>query len=280
MPTDHSKILKSNLLKFSVIKFNVENHIATLTLNQPETRNSISEYEMIDAIEAACEEINTNLDIRVAILTGAGSAFCSGGNVKDMYEKTGMFSGSGDELAENYRNGIQRIPKAFAKLEVPVIAAVNGPAVGAGCDLTCMCDIRIASNHAKFAQSFIKVGIIPGDGGAWLLPRIIGISRASQMALTGQMIDAKTALEWHLVSEIVKHDALLIRAYEIANQIAQHPPQVIRATKRLIRLGQTMDFPELLDESAKVQAQMHATKDHMEAVSAFVEKRDASFIGE
>jgi len=160
-----------------------------------------------------------------------------------------------------------------------VIAAINGPAVGAGCDLTCMCDIRIASSRAKFAESFIKVGIIPGDGGAWFLPRIIGISRASQMALTGQMIDADTALEWHLISEIVKHDALLIRAHELASQIAEHSPRVLRETKRLLKLGQVMDLPELLDESAKIQAQLHATDDHMEAVTAFLEKRDPVFTG-
>lgn len=266
-------------LNSDILKFNVENHIATITLNQPDTRNSISEYDMIDAIVAACDEINQNLDIRVAILTAAGSAFCSGGNIKDMRDKTGMFAGSGEELADNYRNGIQRIPKAFAKLEVPIIAAINGPAVGAGCDLTCMCDIRIASNRAKFAESFIKVGIIPGDGGAWFLPRIIGISRASQLALTGQIIDAETALEWNLISEIVKHDALLSRAQEIASQIVINPPQAIRATKRLLKLGQTVDLAELLDESAKVQAQMHATEDHMEAITAFLEKRAAEFKG-
>lgn len=263
-----------------ILKFHVDNHIATLTLNQPETRNSISEHEMIDAIIAACDELNKNPDIRVAILTGAGSAFCSGGNVKDMRDKTGMFSGTNDELANNYRNGIQKIPLALSNVEVPIIAAVNGPAVGAGCDLTCMCDIRIASEKATFAESFIKVGIIPGDGGAWFLPRIIGISRASQMALTGQMIDAQTALQWNLVSEIVEHSHLLQRALELATQIASNPPQVIRATKRLLKLGQTMNLPELLDESAKVQAQMHATEDHLEAVNAFLEKRSPNFKGQ
>ena len=263
-----------------ILKFNVDNHIATITLNQPETRNSISEHEMIDAIISACDELNQNPDIRVAILTGAGSAFCSGGNVKDMRDKTGMFSGSNDELADNYRNGIQKIPLALSNVEIPLIAAVNGPAVGAGCDLTCMCDIRIASEKARFAESFIKVGIIPGDGGAWFLPRIIGISRASQMALTGQMIDAKTALQWNLVSEVVEHDDLIQRATELATQIASNPPQVIRATKRLLKLGQTMELPELLDESARVQAQMHATDDHIEAVNAFLEKRSPSFKGQ
>lgn len=270
----------TDILKFNVLKFSVESHIATIALNQPETRNSISEYEMIEAIVSACDELNQNNEIRVAILTGAGTAFCSGGNVKDMRDKRGMFAGSSDELAELYRNGIQRIPLALSQVEIPIIAAVNGPAVGAGCDLTCMCDIRIASEKAKFAESFIKVGIIPGDGGAWFLPRIIGISRASQMALTGQIIDAKTALQWNLVSEVVKHDDLLQRANELAQQIACNPPQVIRATKRLLKLGQTMDLPELLDESARVQAQMHATEDHIEAVDAFLEKRTPNFKGQ
>lgn len=262
-----------------ILLVKIENHIATLTLNQPETRNSISEYEMIDAIVSACDQLNQNSDIRVAILTGAGSAFCSGGNVKDMRDKSGMFAGSSEELANNYRTGIQRIPLAFSQVKIPLIAAVNGPAIGAGCDLTCMCDIRIASNKAKFAESFIKVGLIPGDGGAWFLPRIIGMSRASQMALTGQIIDAQTALQWNLVSEVVDHDVLLERANELAAQIANNPPLVIRATKQLLKLGQTMALPELLDESAQIQAQMHQTEDHLEAVNAFLEKRTPSFKG-
>lgn len=269
----------NDLINFKVLKFSVQNHIATITLNQPETRNSISEYEMIDAIVSVCDELNQNENIRVAILTGAGSAFCSGGNIKDMRDKTGMFAGANEELANNYRNGIQKIPLAFNRVKIPLIAAINGPAVGAGCDLACMCDIRIASEKAKFAESFIKVGIIPGDGGAWFLPRIVGVSRASQMALTGQIIDAFTAQEWNLVSEVVEHEILLNRATELAQKIANNPPQAIRATKRLLQLGQTLDLPELLDESAKVQARMHATEDHIEAVNALLEKRTPHFNG-
>ena len=122
----------------------------------------------------------------MVILTGAGSAFSSGGNVKHMRDKTGMFGGSPAQLRNGYRRGIQRIPLAMMALEVPAIAAVNGPAIGAGCDLTCMCDMRIASERAVFAESFVKVGIIPGDGGAWLLPRAVGMARASEMAFTGR----------------------------------------------------------------------------------------------
>lgn len=261
-----------------ILLFDVKDNIATITLNQPESRNSISEYDMIDAIVEACDQLNKNQDIRVAILTANGSAFCSGGNIKDMRDKKGMFGG--DDIADNYRTGIQRIPLALSQVEVPIIAAVNGPAVGAGCDLTCMCDIRIASENAKFAESFIKVGLIPGDGGAWFLPKVVGISRASQMALTGQMLDAQKALDWNLVSEVVAHDSLLTRAKELANEIAQNPPQVIRATKRLLKLGQGMELSDLLDESAQLQAKMHASKDHLEAINAFLEKRPPNYIGQ
>jgi enoyl-CoA hydratase/carnithine racemase len=260
-----------------VLLFDVKNHIATLTLNQPESRNSISEYEMIEAITSACERLNNDKDIRVAILTANGSAFCSGGNIKDMRDKKGMFGG--DDIAANYKSGIQRIPLALNRVEVPLIAAVNGPAVGAGCDLACMCDIRIASEKAMFAESFVKVGLIPGDGGAWFLPKVVGISRATQMALSGEMIDAQTAQEWNLVSEVVLHDNLLHRAEELAQQIAQNPPATVRATKRLLKIAQGMKLSDLLDESARVQAKMHASEDHMEAVNAFLEKRKPEFIG-
>ena len=235
-----------------ILLFDVQNHVATLTLNQPETRNAISEYEMIDAITEACDRINQNNDIRVAILTANGTAFCSGGNIKDMRDKKGMFGK--EDIASSYKSGIQRIPLAMSNVRVPVIAAVNGAAVGAGCDLTCMCDIRIASEKAVFAESFVKVGLIPGDGGTWFLPRVVGISRATQMALTGQTVDAKTALNWNLVSEIVPHNDLMQRAQALATEIAQNPPQAVQATKRLLRLAQHSDLETLLDESAAVQA--------------------------
>ena len=126
------------------------------------------------------------------------------------------------DIRHDYRRGIQRLTLALFNLEVPVIAAVNGHAIGAGLDLACMCDIRIASEKAKFAESFIKLGIIPGDGGAWLLPRIVGMSRAAELAFTGDMIDAQQALAWNLVSRVVPHDELMPAARELAGRIAQH----------------------------------------------------------
>lgn len=254
-------------------------HIVTLTLNRPDSRNPISEPDMIDALEGAVSRINCDPNVRVVILTGAGSAFSSGGNVKHMQERSGMFGGSPAQIRQGYRNGIQRIPRAFYELEVPAIAAVNGPAIGAGCDLACMCDIRIASEAAIFAESFIKVGIIPGDGGAWLLPRAIGLSRASEMAFTGASINAQTALAWGLVSQCVPATELMPAAQRLAQSIAANPPEMLRMTKRLIREGQHMSLDGILELSASMQAIAHHTRDHQEAVDALLSKRAGVFDG-
>ena len=176
-----------------------------------------------------------------------------------------------------YRRGIQRLTVALFNLEVPVIAAVNGHAIGAGLDLACMCDIRIASDKAKFAESFVKVGIIPGDGGAWLLPRIIGLSRASELSFTGDTIDAQQALAWNLVSRVVPHEQLMDAARELAARIAANPSHSLRLTKRLIREGLNSSLEAVLELSAAFQAISHKTDDHREAVVAFLEKRTPKF---
>jgi enoyl-CoA hydratase/carnithine racemase len=257
-----------------------EGHVVTLTLNKHETRNAISEDEMVDAIVAACSRINADNSVRVAIITGAGSAFSSGGNVKDMRDKTGMFGGTGTEIRDGYRNGIQRIPLAIQQLEVPIIAAVNGAAIGAGCDLTMMCDMRIASEKAIFAESFVKVGLIPGDGGAWFLPRVVGISRANEMAYTGEPVNAETALAWGMVSRVVAPDELLNAANELAARIAVNPPSALRMTKKLLKEGEHMQLPSILEMSETLQSLAHQTKDHAEAVDAIIEKRTPNFTGE
>ncbi|OZC88229.1 enoyl-CoA hydratase [Rhodococcus sp. 06-418-1B] len=249
------------------------------TLNNPESRNPISDIETVEAIEDAISDVNRDPSVRVAILTGAGSAFSSGGNVKHMRDKEGMFGGSPAELRQGYRHGIQRIPKALYHCEIPTIAAVNGAAIGAGCDLALMCDLRIASTTATFAESFVKVGIIPGDGGAWLLPRAIGMARASEMAFTGEAIDAATALEWGLVSQVVEPGDLLGAAHALADRVAANPPQVLRMTKKLLREGQHQSLESLLELSAAYQAVAHTTADHAEAVDAMLSRRDPRFSG-
>lgn len=257
----------------------VDSDIAILTLNRPELRNAINE-EIIEGFEQAVEKINSEEQIKVAIITGEGSAFCSGGNVKDMKSKESIFAGSGNELRRNYQKHIQRIPVALNQLKVPSIAAVNGAAYGAGCDLSMMCDMRIACETAVFAESFIKLGLIPGDGGAWFLPRAIGYGRAAEMLFTGQPVSAHKALQWGMVNKVVEADQLKDEAIHLAKRIAQNPGHAIRMSKLLLKESETASLNTLLELSASLQALAHQTDDHMEAVDAFLEKRDPVFKGE
>ncbi|KQP22054.1 crotonase/enoyl-CoA hydratase family protein [Pseudorhodoferax sp. Leaf267] len=250
--------------------------VLTLTMNQPATRNALTGNTAVDEFVQACAEITRDTTVRAVIITGAGPVFSSGGNVKDMQR----FFGSGlspDVIREEYRNGIQRIPRALYNLDVPTICAVNGPAIGAGLDLTCMCDIRIASEAATFAESFVKVGIVAGDGGAWLLPRAVGMSKAAEMAFTGEALNAQQALACGLVSRVVPADALMDEARALAAKIAANPGGVLRMTKRLLREGQNSTLESLLELSAGYQAIAHKTADHEEAVRAFIEKRAPKF---
>ncbi len=250
--------------------------IWTLTMNQPETRNALTGNTAVEEFVQVCDEIRRDASVKAVILTGAGPIFSSGGNVKDMQR---FFDDAltPDAIREEYRQGIQRIPRALNQLDVPVICAINGPAIGAGLDLTCMCDIRIASETATFAESFVRVGIVPGDGGAWLLPRAVGRAKAAEMAFTGEAIDAQQALDCGLVSRVVSADQLLPTARALADKIAANPGAVMRMTKRLLREGEHSTLESLLELSAGYQALAHKTADHREAVMAFVEKRKPRF---
>lgn len=250
--------------------------IITLTMNQPEIRNVLTGNTASEEFVDVCAKISADTSVKVVIVTGAGPVFSSGGNVKDMRR---FFE---DDIApatirEWYRHGIQRITLALHNLDVPTIAAVNGPAIGAGCDLACMCDIRIASDTATFAESFIKVGIVPGDGGAWLLPRAVGMSKAAEMSFTGDAIDATEALACGLVSRVVPAEKLLAEANALAARIAKNPGPTLRMTKRLLREGQHAKIDTLLEMSAGFQAIAHKTPQHREAVMAFIEKRKPVF---
>lgn len=255
------------------VKFEQAGAVVTLTLDRPEERNALSTQAQWDELVACCERVQADQSVKVLILTGAGSAFSAGGNVKDMRDKKGIAGGTPYEIAQGYAGGIQRIPLALHGLDVPTIAAVNGPAVGAGCDLACMCDIRIASDRARFAESFVKLGIIPGDGGAWLLQRAIGYQRAAELSFTGDMIDAATALSIGLVAKVVPHDALMDAARELADRIAANPAPALRMAKRLLRQAQTSRLDETLQLSAAMQALAHHTSEHDAAVAAFFDKR-------
>jgi enoyl-CoA hydratase/carnithine racemase len=249
-----------------------DNGITTLTLNLPELRNPISGEDMQNALLDAISMADRDLGVRAVILTGAGSAFSSGGNLNDMPMGRGIVDGNPAVTRHNYRHGIQRLPRLFEAIEVPVIAAVNGAAIGAGCDLACMCDIRIAGRAARFSESFVKLGIIPGDGGAWLLPRVVGYSKACELALTGDVIDAEEALACGLVSRIVADEALLSAAMSIAARIAANSPHAVRMTKRLLREARLASLSAILEMSGNAQAIAHATAEHSDALANFLER--------
>lgn len=259
--------------------FDQTGHVVTLTLNAPDTRNALTDHEMMGAIVDAMERINGDQSIRCAILTGTGKAFSSGGNLKDMRDRSSIFAGDAMSIRDAYKAGIQKVAKAVWDCEVPMIAAVNGPAYGAGCDLTCMCDIRICSENAVFAENFARVGLIAGDGGAWLLPRQIGLSRAAEMTFTGEPVSAQMALEWGLVSKVTTSDDLLDEARALADRIAYNPPRQLRLNKRLLREGLNLRLDQLLEIAASYQGACHHTEDHAEAVNALLEKRPAKFTG-
>jgi len=248
--------------------------IVTLTMDDPEPRNALTGNRAAQEFVDACAQIAEDASVHVVVLTARGPVFSSGGNLKHMQS---LFDASPSALRQWYRQGIQRLTTALYNLEVPTIAAVNGPAIGAGCDLTCMCDIRIAADAATFAESFIKVGLIPGDGGAWLLPRVVGASKAAEMSFTGDALGAAEALACGLVSRVVPADRLMDEAMALAARIAANPGTALRLTKRLLREGQHLRLDSLLELSAGLQSIAHKTPQHVEAVTAFVEKRKPVF---
>ncbi|HJV64731.1 MAG TPA: enoyl-CoA hydratase-related protein [Geomonas sp.] len=257
----------------------LEDRVAVLTFQRDDVRNALTGTALIDDIVNTVNWVNATDEVSVLVLTGAGSAFSSGGNVKEMQDRGGIFGGSPAEIQSKYRRGIQQIPLALHKAEVPVIAAVNGPAIGAGFDLANMCDIRIASSRAQIGETFINLGITPGDGGAWFMQRLIGYQRAAELTFTGRVVKAEEALEMGIFLEVVPPEDLMFRTMELARQIASKPPVTLRLTKRMMKLAQRSDLPDFLDLCACFQSFAHHTDDHLEAVNAFLEKRAPKYKG-
>lgn len=257
----------------------LEARIATLTFQRDDVRNALTGTTLVNDIVTTIDWTNRCTDVSVLILTGAGSAFSAGGNIKEMRDHQGMFGGSVLEIQQQYRQGIQQMSLALHRAELPLIAAVNGPAIGAGCDLACMCDLRIGSSRALLGETFINLGIIPGDGGAWFMPRVVGYQRAAELLLTGRLVAAVEAKELGLLLEVVEPEQLLPRAQVLAATIAAKPPQAVRFSKRLLKLGQRLELPDFLDLCAGFQGMCHHTDDHREAIDAFLEKRPGQYVG-
>ncbi|KKF02256.1 crotonase/enoyl-CoA hydratase family protein [Mycolicibacterium obuense] len=237
------------------------------TIDVPAVGNAITGPDVIAGFETLVDEVNRDNAIRAVILTGAGKIFSAGGNVKEMADRHGMFGLAPIDQRRAYIDGIQRIPRALARLEVPLIAAVNGAAIGAGCDLAMMCDIRIASQRASFAESFVTLGLIPGDGGTWFLPRAIGYARAAELTFTGERIDADTAVEWGLVSRVVPHEELLTAARALADRIAVNPPHALRMAKRLLQESVSGSLESTLAMAASMQPLAHHDTEHDQRIA-------------
>jgi len=246
--------------------------IATLTLDRDDVRNALTGTALIDDLLTTVAWINANEAVRVLIVTGAGSAFSAGGNLNDIADRKGDFEGDPATVAERYRNGIQRVPLAIEGLEVPSIAAINGPAIGAGFDFANMCDVRLASERARMGETFVNLGLIPGDGGAWYLQRLIGYQRAAELTFSGRVIDAAEAHALGIVLEVLAPDALLPRAREIAQDWAAKPRAALRYTKRLMKYAQRAELADVLDMSAEFQGQCHNDPEHWAAAAALRDK--------
>ncbi|WP_111733636.1 enoyl-CoA hydratase-related protein [Roseovarius amoyensis] len=262
-----------------LVRLDIKDRIATVTLNDPERRNPITGNAMINSLLDTFTQVQADPEISVMILTGADPAFCAGGDIKEMHDPESIFRKEPLAAAQSYVDGVQRLPLALYNMDIPTIAAVNGAAVGAGCDLTMMCDMRIASEKAKFGEVFLNLGIIPGDAGSWFMLRRLGHQKAADLTFSGRMVEADEALELGMVLEVVSHDKLMERARERAAVIASKPPRAVRVAKRLMRNAERMDLPDFLNSAAAYQALMHQTEDHHEAVSAFIEKRKPNFTG-
>ncbi|HLR13599.1 MAG TPA: enoyl-CoA hydratase-related protein [Burkholderiaceae bacterium] len=248
----------------------IDGRVATFTMNRHDVRNALTGTALIEDIIHTAQWVNRNDDISVLIITGAGSAFSAGGNVKDMAERGGDFAGDVAEVATRYRRGIQRIPLALQEVEIPIIAAVNGPAIGAGFDLAMMADLRIASDTAKFGETFLNLGIIPGDGGAWFMQRLIGYQRAFELTLSGRVIDAAAAKEYGIVLDVVDADNLMPTVRKTADRFAAQPPKALRLTKRLMKMAQRTELKDFLDLCAVFQGMCHNEPEHLDAVNRFL----------
>ncbi|MBT6441090.1 MAG: enoyl-CoA hydratase [Alphaproteobacteria bacterium] len=256
------------------ILLDINDGIATITLNRPEKRNAFH-LDMVDRWADTVTACAGNDDVRVIIITGAGEAFCSGGDIQDLM---GARQDMGPEdRKKELTEHVHRLVRAFQTNDKPVIAAMNGVATGAGLDLALYADLRYAAASARFSETYVKVGLIPGAGGAWILPRIVGTAKALELFWTADFVDAEEALRLGLVNNVFADDALMDEVMAIARKIAAGPQFANEAIKRAIYHGRSSDLPTALDLISSAYTIAATGPDHAEAVSAFLEKRRPEF---
>jgi enoyl-CoA hydratase/carnithine racemase len=257
----------------STILTSLKNRVQIITLNRPEKKNAFN-GEMIEEWVKALEEAMQNEEVHVIVITGAGNAFCSGGDVGGMKQNQKPL----DNKNKLWKN-IHRVPLTLKSIDKPVIAAINGPAVGAGLDMALMCDIRTMVSDSKVSEGYVKVGLVPGDGGAFFLPKIVGEAKAFELLWTGNFISSEEALTLGLVNHVYSQEEFMEKTMQLAEQIAAGPQVAIRMTKRAVRYSRTMELEPALDLISSHYAIIKETEDHKEGVAAFKEKRIAKFIG-
>ncbi|MBI5720772.1 MAG: enoyl-CoA hydratase/isomerase family protein [Rubrivivax sp.] len=256
-----------------------EGDVTTITLNRPERMNALTRA-MIDEIIAVLDAANAGSDTRVVVLTGAGRGFCGGADLKDLNSPQGLLpSDSPESKRQGLRHGVQPLIRALRDCDVPVIAMVNGDAAAGGCDLALACDIRIGSERTRFMESFARIGLFPGTGGCWFLPRMVGLSKAAEMVFTGDPIGAQEAYQWGLISQLVPHAELLDRTMVLARRIAAGPPIALRLAKMVMHRGVDMSLETSLELAAASESITLTSDDHREGLAAFLEKREARFRG-
>ncbi len=256
------------------VLYSVKDGIATITLNRPRAKNAFSP-EMIDLWRRYLEAAKADDDVRVLIVTGKGDTFCSGGDIRDMAE--GRLKSW--DMKRFLWEGVHRIVLAMEDLDKPVIAAINGAAMGAGLDMALMCDLRVCSDRARLAESYILMGLIPGDGGAYFLPRVVGLPTAMELLLIGDVLTPERALAIGLVNRVVPHAQLMEAAQSLARTIASRPPLAVRMMKRAVYQGLTSSLRSHLDYISSQLSLLSETHDHLEAAQAFLEKRRPIFEG-
>lgn len=260
---------------YECIVLEISDHIATVTLNRPEARNALNRLAYTE-LENIFLDLQRNSDVRCIILTGTDKAFCSGDDVKELL--TGSPDTGGSRL-RNVRPGTTPAAKAILDCDRPIIAAVNGPAVGWGMDMSLMADFRIASERARFGELFVKRGLVSDVGGLVRLPKLVGPQRAAELLFTGDIIDAERALALGIVMDVVPHDELMAKARELATRIANNPPLAVRYLKEGLRRSYHGDYDEVGNWVAQTLALLFQTEDHREGVASFLEKREPKFTG-
>lgn len=260
------------IMEYEDIIFTKEQMVATIRFNRPQAMNSFSP-RMMEEFFHAIDDVRNDENTRVLVLTGTGRAFSTGADVKAMAE--------GRPLGTSNPEGGERHNYALTlrNLDKPVIAAINGYAVGGGLDLSLACDIRIASDKARLAEVFIRRGLIPAMGGIFFLPRLVGLDKACELIWTGDMVDAQEALKLGLVTKVVPHDELDDATLELAEKLAKGPPLAIQAAKKAIYEGLTMTLEETFAYTGEIMEKLNKTEDHKEGALAFVEKREPNFKG-